>query len=65
MINRLIRLSPAVLTGFLLWPWLALAAPEINVLVSEPAGIYQEAAASLSQTLSRDDWKITLSTPDR
>ena len=65
MINRLIRLSPAALAGFLLWPWLALAAPEINVLVSEPAGIYQEAAASLSQTLSRDDWKITLSTPDR
>ncbi|MHB1062659.1 MAG: ABC transporter substrate-binding protein [Thiobacillus sp.] len=65
MINRLIRLSPAALAGFMFWPWLALAAPEINVLVSEPAGIYQETAASLSQTLSRDGWKITLSTPER
>jgi len=65
MINWLTRLSPAALAGFMFWPWLALAAPEINVLVSEPAGIYQETATSLSQTLSRDDWKITLSTPDR
>lgn len=65
MINWLTRFSPAALAGFILWPWLALAAPEINVLVSEPAGIYQETAASLSQTLSRDGWKITLSTPDR
>ena len=65
MINRLIRLSTAALAGFMFWPWLALAAPEIHVLGSEPAGIYQETATSLSQTLSRDGWKITLSTPER
>ena len=65
MINWLTRLSPATLAGFMFWPGLALAAPEINVLVSEPTGIYQETATSLSQTLSRDDWKITLSTPNR
>lgn len=65
MINRLIRLSPAALAGLLFWPWLALAAPEISVLVSEPKGIYQETAASLSQTLSRDGLKTTISPPRR
>jgi ABC-type uncharacterized transport system substrate-binding protein len=65
MIKWLTRLSPAALASFMSWPWLALAAPEINVVVSEPAGIYQETAASLSQTLSRDGWKITVTTPDR
>lgn len=65
MLDRITRLSHAALASFMFWPWLALAVPEINVLVSEPTGIYQETAASLSQTLNRDGWKITLSTPDR
>lgn len=64
MLDRITRLSHAALASFMFWPWLALAVPEINVLVSEPTGIYQETAASLSQTLNRDGWKITLSTPD-
>lgn len=62
---RLIRLALAILMAGGFWPWLALAATEINVLVSEPTGIYQETAASLTQTLNRDDWKITVSTPER
>ena len=55
----------AILAIGWLWPWVARAAPEINVLVSESTGIYQETAASLTQALSRDGWKITLSTPER
>lgn len=51
--------------GNVFWPGHALAAPVINLLVSEPTGIYQETAASLSQALSREGWKITVSTPDR
>jgi ABC-type uncharacterized transport system substrate-binding protein len=41
------------------------AAPVIEVLVTAPSGIYQKTADSLSQTLSRDGWKITISTPER
>ena len=68
MINRLHRLVclvVAALMGSVFSPGHALAVPVINVLVSEPTGIYQETAASLSQALSRGGWKITVSTPDR
>jgi ABC-type uncharacterized transport system substrate-binding protein len=46
------------------WPGLVQAAPAINVLVSEPTGIYQQAAASLTQALKRDGWAILVSTPE-
>lgn len=61
---RLIRLALAILMSGLCHGG-ALAATEINVLVSEPTGIYQETASSLTQSLNRDDWKITVSTPER
>lgn len=68
MINRLHHLAclaVAALMSSLFWPGSALAVPTISVLVSEPTGIYQEAATSLLQSLSRDGWKITVSTPVR
>lgn len=48
-----------------LWPWLAHAVPPITVLVSEPAGIYQETASSLVQALNRSEWKVHIVTPER
>jgi ABC-type uncharacterized transport system substrate-binding protein len=68
MVDRLCRLTClliAVLVGSVFWTGSALAAPVISVLVSEPTGIYQETAASLSQALSRDGWKVSVSTPER
>lgn len=64
-IHRSARLLLVGMAGCMSWPGLARAAPAIDVLVSEPTGIYQETAASLSQTLSRDGWKITVTTPER
>lgn len=58
-------------TGFsallccLLLPALALAAPTANVLVSEPGGIYEETADSLSSGLRQAGWIIKVSTPER
>ena len=63
--HPLARLAFAALIGCLLCAGLARAAPAINVLVAEPTGIYQEAATRLSQALGMEDWKITVSTPDR
>ena len=51
----------AVLMAGVSRPGPALAVPAISVLVSEPTGIYQETAASLSQALSHDGWKVTVS----
>ena len=51
--------------GCLAWPGLARSMPAIDVLVSEPAGIYQEAVTSMAQSLSREGWKVTVATPER
>lgn len=64
-IHRFVRRLLVGMVGCLSWPGLAWAAPAIDVLVSEPTGIYQETAASLSQRLSRDGWKITVTIPER
>lgn len=63
-VSRWARLAGVLLAGLLGWPGAALPAPVIRVLLSEPAGIYQETAASLSQTLSRQNWKISVSSPE-
>jgi putative ABC transport system substrate-binding protein len=63
--HHLASLACAALISSLFWPGLAQAAPAISVLVSEPRGIYQETAASLSRALSQEGWKITVSTPER
>lgn len=49
------------------WAGAALAVPTIHVLLSEPAGIYQAAAESLTRELNRSpgDWKINTLTLDR
>ncbi len=68
MINRLHRLVclvVAALMGSVFWPGHALAVPVIDVLVSEPAGIYQETATSMAQALRGEGWKVTVSTPER
>lgn len=49
----------------LAWPGLARSAPAINVLVSEPTGIYQQAADSLAQALKGGDWTISVCNIDR
>jgi len=61
---RLARLVFVLLVAWLAWPGRALAAPAIGVLLSEPAGIHQETAASLLQSLSREGWTISVSTPE-
>lgn len=58
------RVACGAVLGCLAWPGLARSAPAIDVLVSEPAGIYQEAATSLAQGLSREGWKVTVSLPE-
>jgi putative tryptophan/tyrosine transport system substrate-binding protein len=67
LLNKRYRLGwpGIILLGSMLWPALALAAPTIHILIAEPGGIYQEAASSLSQGLSRGNWDITVSTPAR
>lgn len=49
------------------WTRVVLAAPTIQVVLSEPSGIYQAAAESLTRELKRHsgDWKITTLTLDR
>lgn len=64
-LHHLVRLVVAVLMGSVFWPGAVLAAPAINVLVSEPTGIHQETADSLLQALRRESWTITVSTPER
>ena len=58
------RIACAAVLGCLAWPGLARSAPVVDVLVSEPAGIYREAAASLTQALSREGWRVTVSLPE-
>ena len=53
-----------LLAACLAWSGSPLAAPAITVLLSEPAGIHQETAAGLLQSLSREGWTITVSTPE-
>ena len=65
LLPRLVCFVCAVLIGSVFWRGLVLAAPAINVLVSEPTGIHQETANSLSQALWREGWKIMLSSPER
>jgi ABC-type uncharacterized transport system substrate-binding protein len=45
----------------------ALAAPAVTLLLSQPSGIYQEAADSLARELDArpGDWKIGFATPDK
>jgi ABC-type uncharacterized transport system substrate-binding protein len=57
-------LARVLLAGWLGWPGAVLSAPVIRVLLSEPAGVYQETAASLLQALSREDWNISVSSPE-
>ena len=59
------HLALAVLAVNWLCAGLASAAPAVTILLAEPTGIYQEAATRLSQALDREDWKVTVSTPDR
>lgn len=49
------------------WAGAALAAPTIRVVLSEPSGIYQAAAESLTRELKRrsGDWEVTTLTLDR
>lgn len=54
----------AAMAACLAWPGHAGAAPTIRVLVSEPTGIYQQAAASLVQALGNEDWAIAVATPE-
>lgn len=53
-----------LLCGLLL-PVPALAAPTVNVLVTELGGIYEETADSLSSGLRQAGWSIKVSTPER
>ena len=41
------------------------AATVIDIVVSEPTGIYQEAAAGLTRSLAGENWTLALSTPER
>ncbi len=59
------RMACGAVLGCLGWSGLARSAPAIDVLVSEPAGIYQETAASMAQVLRGEGWKVTVSTPER
>jgi ABC-type uncharacterized transport system substrate-binding protein len=61
----LARFAAAGMVCCMAWSGPVWAAPAIDVLVSEPAGIYQQAATSLSQALSRGNWTFTVSTPER
>lgn len=62
--RRLVLLACAFLAGWLEWPGVALAAPGIRMMLSEPTGVYQETAAGLLQVLSRADWNISVSSPE-
>lgn len=62
--GSLFLLALAVLASGL-WPTLARANPVVNLLVSESGSFYQEAAATLAQSLGREGWKVNVSTIDR
>lgn len=67
MIHRLHHLAGlfiAALIGSMFWPWPALAAPTISMVLSEPTGIHREAADSLARALGREGWNVTLATPE-
>jgi ABC-type uncharacterized transport system substrate-binding protein len=63
--GRPLLLAFAVLAGGCLWGGIARASPDINLLITESGSIYQEAAASFTQALGRQGWKVKVSTPDR
>ena len=63
--QHLAHLVLVFMAGSLLCAGLARAAPVVNVLVAEPAGIYQETANSLTQALGREGWKVTVTSPGR
>jgi len=60
----LANLIPAMLASAMLLPGLALAQPWVSVVLTEPKAYYQQAADSLTRTLSREGWKVTVSTPE-
>ena len=66
-VARMRRLAGCALFASLAWTGPAPAAPTIHVLLSEPAGIYQAAAESLTRELNRHagDWKVNTLTLDR
>ena len=61
----ILQFACGALLGCLAAPGGASQVPAIDVLVSEPAGIYQETATSMAQALSREGWQVTVSTPER
>ncbi len=63
--HHLARVSFVFLACGVLCAGLARAAPVVNVLVAEPAGIYQETANSLTQALGREGWKVAVTSPGR
>ena len=58
----LARLILAMLVSVMLLPDLALAQPWVSVVLTEPKSYYQQAADSLTRALSREGWKVTVST---
>ncbi len=60
----LANLILAMLVSVMLLPDLALAQPWVSVVLTEPKGYYQQAADSLTRALSREGWKVTVSTPE-
>jgi ABC-type uncharacterized transport system substrate-binding protein len=54
----------AMLVSAMLLPDLALAQPWVSVVLTEPKSYYEQAADSLTRTLSREGWKVTVSTPE-
>lgn len=52
----------ALLLCGMLQPALAVAAPHVRVLVTEPSGYYQEAADSLLRALKREAWRVSVAT---
>ncbi|NWG39466.1 MAG: hypothetical protein HXY27_05820 [Hydrogenophilaceae bacterium] len=69
MLNPFFRkayLVCAALTSSLLWQAFACAAPTINIFLSDPSGIYQEAADSLTNGLHEHGlWTVNTYTLDR
>lgn len=63
LINGITRFAAASLIGLVGCG--ARAAPVIDIVVSEPTGIYQEAADGLSRALAGENWTLALSSPER
>jgi ABC-type uncharacterized transport system substrate-binding protein len=59
----LAKLILVMLVSAMLLPDLALAQPWVSVVLTEPRSYYQQAADSLTRALSREGWKVTVSTP--